>query len=74
MAKDSVVDGQEVNELFIIFLCFSPSAGVLSSDVVLLWKAAVHYPPRRCILQLPEQVWGGEGKSNKEMKGNRKNG
>lgn len=66
MAKDSVVDGQEVNELFIIFLCFSPSAGVLSSDVVLLWKAAVHYPPRRCILQLPEQVWGEKGRAIKK--------
>lgn len=41
---------------------FSPlfsAAGVFSSDVVLLRKAALHYSQRRRLLQLPEQVWGG---------------
>lgn len=45
---------QEIN-IFVSF-CFCPSAGVLSSDAVLLWEAAVHYSTRRCLLQLPEQV------------------
>lgn len=40
-----------------VLFCFCPLAGVLSPDTVLLWKAAVHYSPRCCLLQLSEQVW-----------------
>lgn len=37
-------------------LFFHLSVGVFSSNSMLLWQTAVHHPPRRCILQLPEQV------------------
>jgi len=37
-------------------LFFHLSVGVFSSNSMLLWQTAVHHPPRRCLLQLPEQV------------------